>query len=114
MKLFAWVFSLFDISLILCFFITVNISNEDDLNTLHISLNDAKWSINLPKLKKEICVSNVVSCLKATNSFKSIALLFFATLWTMGPSIWDIGSDIGQGHQYLEGDVYTKIGKEHN
>ena len=48
------------------------------------------------------------------NSLKSIALLFLATLWTMGPSIWDIGSDIGQGHQYLEGDVYTKIGKEHN
>ena len=71
----------------------MNITEDDHLNILQIQANDIKWSINLKALKHEISFSSVVSCLKTKTSGKSIAVLLFAILLRMGPSVWDIGSD---------------------
>ena len=81
---------------------------EDYPKSIQIVLYDYEYSINLSALKKEISFSNVISSLKSKNSFKKISVLFFAALWALGPSIGDIGSDIKQGHLYLDGDIYIK------
>ena len=34
--------------------------------------------------------------------------MVWTILLSFGPSIGDIGLDIKQGHQYIQGDIYTK------
>ena len=91
------------------FFNLVTRTDEYDSDTVHINLmNDVTWSINLQALKQEISFSNIISSLKSKTSLKSIAVLIFATLWTLSPSGWDIGSDVNQGLNYLNGDIYIR------
>ena len=89
-------------------FILENVIGEDYPKAIQIVLYGYEYSINLSALKQEISFRYVISGLKSKNSFKKIALLFLATLWALGPSIGDIGSDIKQGHLYLDGDIYIK------
>ena len=66
-------------------------------------------TIDIRALRREISFSNIIKCIKSRKSLKGVALFLLLTAVTLGPSVWDIGSDIIQGQKYLDGDTYTFV-----
>ena len=65
--------------------------------------------LNIPALHQEISLSNIKSHVKSKKSVKAATLCFGLILVSLGPSGFDIGTDIWQSQNFLEGDTYVKM-----
>merc|ERR1711971_15279 len=88
---------------------------KDDSNDwIHITF--PKVSIHLKTLRGELRFSNLFKFVLnwPTSSWKNLFFCLALTFQELGPSIWDIGTDIYQGKTYLNGDTYTKTVNSRN
>ena len=96
-------------------YVTVAKPITDDSNEwIHISF--PKVSIHLKTLRAELSLSNLFKFVLywPTSSWKNVFFCLALTVQKLGPSSWDIGTDMHQGEAYLTGDTYIKTANSRN
>ena len=75
-----------------------------------------KVSIHLKTLRAELRLSNLFKFVLywPTSSWKNVFFSLALAFQKLGPSSWDIGTDMHQGELYLTGDTYTKTTNSRN
>ena len=96
------------------YFTVTKTITKDSNEWIHITF--PRVSIHLKTLRAELRFTNLFKFVLylPTSSWKNVFFCLALTFQKLGPSSWDIGTDINQGEAYLNGDTYTKTVSRRN